>query len=65
MRDEKTAAAVEAARVLVRNLTRIYGRGLVGHELSTVQAHINLRMALDALDALDGLPADGEQERSP
>lgn len=62
MRDEKTAAALEAARVLVRNLTRIHGRGLVGHELSTVQAHINLRMALDALDRL---PAEGEQEQSP
>jgi len=59
MMDETTRAAdeqkaIHAARVLLRNLTRCFGRGLRGHDLPTTQAAINLRMALDALDADGG-----------
>jgi len=62
MPDDGKQAAVDAARYLLRNLTRCFGRSLRGHDLPTVQAAVNLRLALEAIDRTQA--ADG-QEASP
>jgi len=43
--------AIDAARALLRHLTRVFGRSLHGHDLPTTHAAIRLRMALEAVDA--------------
>lgn len=62
MPEDQKQAAVDAARHLLRNLTRCFGRSLRGHDLLTVQAFVNLRIALEAVDVTQS--AD-EQDASP
>jgi len=47
---------VDAARALLRNLTRVFGRSLHGHDLPTTHAAVRLRMALEAVDAHEPKP---------
>lgn len=45
----RLVAVVRAAADLSRNLTRVYGRQLTGHDLPTASAAIALRLALAAV----------------
>ena len=45
----RLVAVVRAAADLSRNLTRVYGRQLTGHDLPTTSAAVALRLALAAV----------------
>jgi len=45
----RLVAVVRAAADLSRNLARVYGRQLTGHDLPTTSAAVALRLALDAV----------------